>query len=511
MVKAKTWFLNTPAKPASPTRDAGFFVTVLYLTSAWQHSINGADKLPTCPQPNLLRSKKSAQIRMNIVVLGAGTVGISISKLLCEHGHSVTVVDQDASKIRLINEQLDVRAITGSASMSSVLFQAGISTADICMAVTGTDEVNIVASSLARAMGARRSIARVFAPVFHDLSTFDYQEHFGIDRMLSLEQLTALELANHLRDPGSAVFEQFARGGLEVHEIIINEESGIAGRPLHDLKMKSTARIGTISRNGKMRIARANDKLEVGDRILAFCKPDDVSAIKNRFKQNQEQRRRVIIAGGGETGFHLALKLQSHRFSVTLMDSDEHRCAYLAKNLKHTQVLHCNACQWEVLQEEGVGHADTFVACLGNDENNILAGVEARDIGAAEIMAVVNRPDYANITSKLGIDVAVSAREVMARSIVSYLQEGLIIRSETLPGSDIELIELKIAENSLATRVTLAEFELNIPFLICALVRKDYVKVPTADDQLRPGDHIVLLVEDHNSDSIVGFFTTTEP
>ena len=444
---------------------------------------------------------------MNIVVLGAGTVGISIADLLCNQGHSVVVVDRDPAKTKLINEQLDVRAVTGSASMSSVLFQSGISTADICLAVTGSDEVNIISASLSRAMGAKRSIARVFAPVYRDLSTFDYQEHFGIDRMLSLEQLSALELANNLRDLGSAIVEQFAHGGLEVHQIVINEKSSAAGKRLIDLKMKQTVRIGTISRDGKMRIARADDELQVGDNVLAFCRPDDVAEIKSQFKQTQDHRLRIFIAGGGETGFHLASKLQSHRFNVTLMDTDQQRCEYLANNLEHTQVVCCNASQWEVLQEEGVGNADTFVACLGSDENNILAGVEARDLGAAEVMAVVNRPDYSNVVAKLGIDVAVSAREVMARHIVSFLQEGNIIRRQTLAGGDIQLMELEISESAEGTESTLAEFNFKFPFLICALIRKDTVRVPVASDQLQANDHIVVLVESHNAESVIGFFT----
>ena len=127
---------------------------------------------------------------MNIIILGAGTVGTSIADRLCQLEHSVTVVDIDPEMVGVINESFDVRAIVGSASQSSVLFQAGISTADICLAVTGKDEINIVAASMAKAMGVRRSIARVYSPVFRDLSTFDYQRHFGIDRMLSLEHLT---------------------------------------------------------------------------------------------------------------------------------------------------------------------------------------------------------------------------------------------------------------------------------------------------------------------------------
>ena len=445
---------------------------------------------------------------MNIVVLGAGTVGKSISELLCEQKHSITVIDHNAAKIRAINDELDVRAITGSGSRSSVLFQAGIASADICLAVTGSDEVNIIAASISKKMGAKRSIARVFTPVYRDLSTFDYQDHFRIDRMLSLEQLTALELANNLRGLGSAALEQFAHGGLEVHEIVINEKSLAAGKKLLELKMPPTTRIGTITRQGKMWIASAADELQVDDRILTFCRPEDAATIKNQFKQTQAHRRRVFIAGGGETGFHLAMQLESQPFQVSLLDADKDRCEFLAKNLKHTEVVNCNASQWEVLKEEGVGNADTFVACLGTDENNILAGVEARDLGAAEVMAVVNRQDYANVVTKLGIDVAVSARQVMAHSIVSFLQEGLVIRRQSLAQGEIELIELEVAENAAATEVPLSKFDIKVPFLLVAIIRKDQVKVPGAADQLQASDQIILLVEKHNADPIISFFTS---
>ena len=166
---------------------------------------------------------------MRVVTLGAGTVGTWIADLLCQHRHSVTVVDTDPEHIKRINTELDVRAITGSASRSSVLFQAEIIGCDLCLAVTGNDEVNLVAASMAKAMGARRSIARVYAPVFRDLSTFDYQRHFGIDRMLSLEHLSAMELARGIRNPGSVALENFARGGLEVQELVIAKPTPAGG------------------------------------------------------------------------------------------------------------------------------------------------------------------------------------------------------------------------------------------------------------------------------------------
>ena len=161
---------------------------------------------------------------MNIIVLGGGTVGTAITELLTQLEHSVTIIDNDPTQASELNEKYDVRVLVGSASQSSLLFQSGAGTADVCLAVTGNDEVNIIAASMAKAMGCRRTLARVFSPVFRDLSTFDYQRHFGIDRMLSLENLTALELARGIRNPSSVVVEQFARGGLEVREIVIGQE-----------------------------------------------------------------------------------------------------------------------------------------------------------------------------------------------------------------------------------------------------------------------------------------------
>jgi len=174
---------------------------------------------------------------MRIVILGAGTVGTWIADLLCRNNHSVTVVDISAEHIRTINAEMDVRAIHGSASESSVLFQSDIIGCDLCLAVTGDDEVNIVGASMAKGMGARRAVARVYSRVFRDLSTFDYQQHFRNDRVLSLEHLSAVEFVRAIRSPGSAVLENFARGELEVQEIICDGKTPDMGKALKELNL----------------------------------------------------------------------------------------------------------------------------------------------------------------------------------------------------------------------------------------------------------------------------------
>ena len=353
---------------------------------------------------------------MRILVLGAGTVGTSIANLLCHHRHMVTVVDSDPDYVRQINEMLDVRAVRGSGSQSSVLFQADVLGADLCLAVTGDDEVNLVAASMAKAMGARRAIARVYAPVFRDMSTFDYQRHFNIDRLLSLEHLSAMELARDIRNPGSVTMENFAQGELEVKEITVREKTRSVGVALKSLDLPSGVRIGSIHRGDKMWIAGAEDVICVDDRITLIGEREDIDELSDLFQISPDPKIGVVIAGGGETGYHLARSLEGERCAVVVMETSEERAEFLASNLKHSTILQVDATRQAVLEEERVGSADVFVACTGDDENNIMAGVEAREIGAKRIMSIVNRPDYAHVVGKLGIDLAVSPREVMAKA-----------------------------------------------------------------------------------------------
>lgn len=432
---------------------------------------------------------------MRIVVLGGGTVGNSVADLLCRHGHSVTVVDNDAAHARRINNELDVRVVCGSASQSSILFQSDIIGADVCLAVTGDDEVNIVSASMAKAMGARRAIARVYAPVFRDLSTFDYQRHFDIDRMLSLEQLSAMELARGIRNPRSITLENFARGELEVQEVVIREETKYINVPLKSLELFKGVRIGSILREEKMWIAGAEDQLQLGDRITLIGERDDVKRVKDAIQKQRATKAGIVIAGGGETGYHLARTLENEDYAVVLMEESTERCEYLANHLSKTTVVQADATRRVVLEEERVGTVDYFVACTGDDENNIMSCVEARDIGAKHVMTIIGRPDYANVVGKLGIDLAVSPRNVMAKQILGFLNSGPVLSHMSLTGGDIDVYEIEVLEGALATEHVLANVPLPSSCLIAAVMQQDYVRVPGADYRLKPGEVVVALIE----------------
>ncbi|MDA7492599.1 Trk system potassium transporter TrkA [bacterium] len=434
---------------------------------------------------------------MRVLTLGAGTVGRWVADMLCRRGHSVTVVDSNAANVQRINNELDVKAIVGSASRSTVLFQAEVSSADMCLAVTGDDEVNIVAASMAKELGARRTIARVYAPAFHDLSTFDYQRHFNIDSLLSLEQLSAFELARAIRNPDAIPLEHFARGQLEVYEVEVDGKSVSAGHKLRDLKISGAVRIGSIAREGRMWIASGEDELHGGDRVSLIGAPEVITKTRGLFVSESDLhlKQRVMIAGGGETGYHLADSLSRRDYRIVLLERDREHCNRLAKLLPGVTVIHANANRRSVLEDEGGGTVDYFVACTGSDESNIMAGVEARELGAARVMCVVGRPDYANVVGKLGIDRAVSERDVAARQILGFLNEGAIISQSRIPNGTIGIYELEVSEGTQVTQATLAELPLSGRCLIAAVERNGFVRVPTANDTLQPGDVAVALID----------------
>lgn len=443
---------------------------------------------------------------MNIVVLGAGTVGTWIADLLCQHRHSVTVVDSEPENTKRLNNELDVRAITGSASESSVLFQANVLGSDICLAVTGNDEVNMVAASMAKAMGARRTIARVYGRVFRDMSTFDYQRHFNIDRLLSLEHLSALEIARGIRSPGSLAVETLAAGQLEVQELVIPEKSPATGQLVRNLKLSRDVRIGSISRGNQMWIAGADDEISVGDVITLIGRRGDVDEFRERFQNRPSPQLGIVIAGGGETGYHLAQCLSGRRYRVMVIEQNHDRCEYLAKSLPHVTVVQADGRRRKVMEEERVGSADAFASCMSDDETNIMAGVEARELGARMIMAIVSRPDYAGVVGKLGIDLAVSPREVIARQILGFLNSGPVVSRTSLAEGRIGIYEVEVIKGVPVTEHNLASLQLPPQCLIAAVTREDRVYVPGAEDRLKAGDTVIALVDDSSVDAMFSMF-----
>ena len=443
---------------------------------------------------------------MNIVVLGAGRVGTSIAAELSQHEYNVTVVDQDAVLTNKLNDELDIGVVTGNAAQASVLFQAGIPSADVCLAMTGSDEINILAASMAKAMGVRRSIARIYAPVFRDLSTFDYASHFGIDRILSLEHLTAVELARSIRDPSAVIVEQFSRGALDGQQHTITTESKLTNRPLKEVGLPAEIRIGTIERDGRMWIATSEDQLQVGDTVTVFFLPEELKAVRKMFHISAGHKKRIVIGGGGETGFHLARTLEREQYSVMVFEKDPDRCETLVSHLDKTVVVNADASNLDDLLEHRVSNADFFVACTGQDDTNMMQCVEAKEQGVDRILTVIGKRDYVNLAQKLGIDQILSQRDVIARHILVFLTKGAEISRTKLPGGLINVIELEVLPGAPITNAILAETDLPARCLLVAVIQQDVVRLPGGNTRLQPGNVAVLLVEEDVQEEALAYF-----
>ncbi|MBQ9873215.1 MAG: Trk system potassium transporter TrkA [Thermoguttaceae bacterium] len=441
---------------------------------------------------------------MRVLILGGGTVGSSVAKRLCERGSEVAVVEKNPDVAAALDERIDASVIPGDAAKANVLFQAGAPAADVCFALTGSDETNLLGGCVAKAMGSRRVAARVYAPEFRDVGSFDYRRQFNIDRLLSIEYLTAMEIARRVREPGAMLIEHFACGELEMQDVVITKETAATGKPLSELKLPPEARVGAINRDGVVTIASASDHIEVGDRVTLLGSRPQVESAKKTFQTQSINKRDVAIIGGGETGLYVASVLERRNYNATIFERDRVRCEFLASRLKKTTVVCGDGRRRDVLDERRVGEGDVFIACAGDDEYNIMACVEAMELGASYLLAVVRHQDYASVVGKLGINEVVSPFEVVERQVEGLMHKGaLVFQNSTLLGGPIEVVELELEENSPMLDAPLKDLGVPRPTLIAAVIRDNNVLIPNANFEFRPYDTVVAIAMPENIEALV--------
>ncbi|MBE6427248.1 MAG: Trk system potassium transporter TrkA [Planctomycetaceae bacterium] len=447
---------------------------------------------------------------MRIVILGAGTVGYSIAQMLSRHRHDVTLVDRDQEVLDAHCDSLDAMVLCGNAAEASVLFQAGVMDADLCLAVTDSDETNLIAASLARAMGANRTVARAYSPIVNNLEVFDYCDHFGINKIISLEQLTAVRLAQAVDNFSEALsLESYLYGDLEMMDFEIGKTSRCRGKKILELGFPSDVRIGAISRNSQPFVPRASDVLQENDRIAVFGVHDALLKVCRSMGGVLPQKKTIVIAGGGETGLHLA-QILGKRHRVRLLEADRERCEELADILKRkAEVVHLDLRSRVDLEEEHIGKAEAFVACTGSDENNLIGCVTAREMGVKNTYCVTNRIDYGEvIRQKLEIDFMVSPREAAARRVMNFLQRGVIISHDNIFSSQIELVEIEVQAGSPISKCRLREAKLPPQCIILGMTRKAVRKneVPGGDFQFEAGDIALIVTKNTQLDELIARF-----
>lgn len=440
---------------------------------------------------------------MKVVLIGAGDVGRCLAQVLSDIGNNVTVIESDAKQCALIDEELDVRVVRGNGGSASILAKAGAGEADFVLPMTSDDNTNLIASSLAKAMGAKSVMTRIHDQTYVDNAVVNYQVHFGIDYLINPEALCALELAKAIRNPARVAVENFARGQVEAQRILVSKQSGLTGKPLAELNLHPELRIGYIQHGDKQDIPHAQTTIEAGDTVTVFGPPGELLRFRAKLDPaSVDKQTRVVIVGGGEITVALLRLLHNTRFKVRVIESNAARCDELADKFGFVTVIHGDGTSLRLLEEEQVDDADFFVTTTKEDERNIMAGIQAAKMGVKHVQAVLNKPDYEEMLHQmkpaLGLEKIVAPRVVTTNEVLRYLSKEPYIELFRFPAQKARIIEISVTDDAPAAGKTFLEIGLPRHSIAVALFHKYHIKVPGAEDRILGGDRVVFITHAEN-------------
>ncbi len=437
---------------------------------------------------------------MKVIVCGAGQVGSNIARHLSEENNDVTVIDHDAERIRRVGDTLDVQAMLGFASHPDILEQAGASAADMLVAVTASDEINMVACQVCHSLfNVPTKIARIrhqsyLQPVWADLFS---RENLPIDVIISPEVEVARAVARRLEVPGALDMIGFADDTVRLIAVRLAEDCPVAHTPLRQLTElfpDLNITVVYIIRADRGICPTSLDQMLPGDEVYFIADAAHVDRAMDVFGQRVREARRLIILGGGNIGFLLARQLETlgSHVDLKLIEADRTRAEYVAEHLNRTTVINGDALDRDILEEANIASVETVIAVSNNDEVNILASVMAKRYGSGRSIVLINTGTYAPIMAPLGIDAAVSPREITVSSILQHVRRGRIRSVYTLREGDAEVIEAEAMETSPLVGKPLRDINLPNGILVGAVVRGREVLIPRGSTVVKEGDRVIM-------------------
>jgi trk system potassium uptake protein TrkA len=441
---------------------------------------------------------------MRVIVCGAGQVGSAIARHLATEGIDVTVIDSSPEQARKVDESYDVRGMVGHASHPEVLERAGAQDADMLIAVTRSDEVNMVACQVAYSLfNVRRRIARLRHTGYleHSRSGLYARDQLPIDVIISPEVEVANGIERRLRTPGAFDTVPLAEGRVQLLGIHCNTGScSLLGHRLSELpKLLPDAGLVVLGiiRNGQAMVPTGRDHIERGDDVYLVAETGSVDRIMRFFGHDEEVARRVIIVGGGNVGLNLAKRIiqSSPPTTLRLIEHSRERAEFVSQELREAAiVLHGDALDKETLTEANVSAAETIIAVTNDDETNIFASVLAKREGCARAITLVNKSSYEPLLPTLGIDTVVTPNAITISSILRHVRHRSVSALYSLREDFGEVIEATAQEGSRLVGGALGRVGLPSGMLIGAVVRDDEVIIPTSETVVRPGDRVIALV-----------------
>jgi len=430
---------------------------------------------------------------MRVIIIGAGKIGFIIAKILVEENYDVVVIEKLEERANNLQEYLDIDVIVGNGVKRSALEDAGIREAGLLVAVTESDETNLVACMLAKNFGVAKTIAKVKNPEYVMENKKDKDMFPGIDYMINPKLVTAKEIAKLIDIPEALDVAYYGEGKIMLLELKIPENASVARQQIKELKFDFPFLIAAIVREEKLIIPRGDDIIYPEDVIFVLAKTVDMIRVERFLGTKREKAERVMILGGGYTGFHLAKILENSRYAVKIIEKDYNRCVEIAKELDRTMVLYGDATDINFLNNEDAGSADVFVCLTDDDKLNLLVSLIVKNLGVKRTIAQVGRSDYITLMENVGIDVGVSPRTLTANKILRFIHKGNKVISITLLSNEgAEMTELVISEGSPVANKKLMDLNFPKGSLISSIYRQNQVIIPKGDAVLLPGDSVTV-------------------
>ncbi len=449
---------------------------------------------------------------MNIIVVGCGKIGTTIVDSLVNEGHNVTVIDREQTIISEMTNRYDVMGCCGNGADYESLIEAGAAKADLLVAVTDSDEVNMLSCFLGGRLGAKHTIARIRNPEYNDSSLQYLKEDLGLSMSINPEQLAADELYNILKLPSAAKVETFSRRNFEMIELRLKEDSPLLGASLSELRGRYSAKflICLVQRGNEVYIPDGRFVLQGGDRIGLMASPTELLKLMKAMGIQRKQARDVMILGGSRIAFYLAKTLTAAGHNVKIIESDRMLCEDLCEALPKAVVINGDGAHQELLMEEGLRDMDAFVALTGIDEENILLSVFASSQDVPKVIAKVSRDELSNLAERLGLECVVSPRKIIADVLVRYARAldssrgGEIETLYTLADDRVEAVEFLVREDFRALNIPLKKLALRPNILLAGIIRRHTAIIPTGDDCIHAGDRVVVMAADRRLQSLDG-------